>query len=636
MNQILFFSFLIFLFAGIGMSFVWLRLSARESRLLTLLLGAASAVPFSTIAYIYGLSTNVIFWILCLWAGCGFILKLYSWRPARFFRRIRKSFVFHAIWIACAAILLAPRLAGGSQFAVYQGNRWDTFGYLESASSYSRYSFDFVEHATLADQLADPLLVQGQIQMFVRPSIHMFYGVVSHFLPGEFWDLHYAFLLSFVLLSTFACAFFLSYLFRVKSIYGMIAGAAFSLGFWGQYSLDINAWSQVASTGVLVTLTALLLRLRMRKLNLRTAILISLFSAGSLYLYPEAFVVVGACSALSAVVSALWLRNPRTLILPAVGGTIGVAAGFLFFHGTIQFILTQLLYSKTSAVDWWKIYQAFFLGRDLIDFDPALLQKSAREMFSLLPAKSIFFGISDFVSGLFGFYFVTPTEHAVRIWKFTARLVLSALCIVLSAGFVYSVTHFYKRRRKNSDSTAIPAVAVSVFIPAAACIVLFLVLRQSYWAAGKALSYFSPFFVSLLAWSAFEKTRPLFYAASVIFITLHVWAGAGRIPAAAHKSGIHYAYPYPVADPQIKASHNWDFHRFDEDVKSCHVVRIESPEIWFGRYAMLYLTSRQKPFVTDMPVDTLFGFAKTKMGVMPEKRHDCLLRESGIRPVVEL
>ncbi len=625
MKQILFFAYFFCLFTGIGLLIrPWLRLSLKESRFLTALLGAAFAVPFSNIAYYYGLTTHLIFWILSVLAFCGLVAHFWRVRP-RLLRGFRKSALFHLMWLASAALLVAPRLAGGSQFAVYQANRWDTFGYLESASSYARYPFAFVEKAGLSDQLADPLLVQGQIQMYVRPAIHMFFGVASHLFPGDAWDLHYTFLTLFVFLSIPAAGFLLSSLFGMRSFAAWIAGACFALGFWGQYALDINAWSQVASAGILVTLTALILRPRSLRLTPRGTALVALFTAGAVYTYPEAFLVVTACSGAAAAAAALLLRSPRRLLLPAAGGLAGLALALFFYKGTLQFILTQLLYSKTSAVDWWKVYQAFFLGRDLIDFDPSLLKKGFPEMLSMMPARSILYGISDFVSGIFGLYFSTPTENAARSWKLASRILLSGLCVTLCLAVFASLRSAYGRLQRRPA-----AIAVPLFLAFGAGVVGLLVFRHSYWAAGKALSYFSPFFVAFLAWPIAARQRKFYFAAAVVYACLSIAAGVSRIAAARHANGIHYSYPYPIVDNDIKTGHDWNLHRFDAAVRDCRVVRIETNDSWFERYVMLYLTAQEKQYVTDRPVDKLFGQSDTKMGRMPAKIPDCILTEAGI------
>src|SRR5687768_13485105 len=93
-------------------------------------LGYAVLSVAAPIAYRWGLSIPA-FMIASAVLGIG----LGVWRLRARRDSFDRRFAVLAIGTVVGAtlVLLAPRFVGGDQFAVFQGNQWDTFGYLQSA-----------------------------------------------------------------------------------------------------------------------------------------------------------------------------------------------------------------------------------------------------------------------------------------------------------------------------------------------------------------------------------------------------------------------------------------------------------------------------------------------------------------------
>ncbi len=123
------------------------------------------------------------------------------------------------------------------------------------------------------------------------------FALIGVLVPGGIAVGGYAFLCSFAIAGLLAFKGFLLQIFGPAGSRGVLAAllvsGSYACGFWGQYSLDIDAWSQVAATPLLMSAWALIFAIltepvpigRDRRAGLVAAL--GLLIAGSLYFYPE-------------------------------------------------------------------------------------------------------------------------------------------------------------------------------------------------------------------------------------------------------------------------------------------------------------------------------------------------------------
>ncbi|MEO9185100.1 MAG: hypothetical protein ABI467_16505, partial [Kofleriaceae bacterium] len=226
-------------------------------------------------------------------------------------------------WLVAALVLLAPRWTGGDQFAVFQGNQWDTYGYLDSALSYATRPYHSIHAAGPLELLRNPLFAIAQGQLDERPSVHELYALFSRIAPGQAYRLYYTFLVWFmaqlVLVGLFVARTVLP---RARPWAWLAIAVAFPLGFWGQYVVDINAWSQIASAPLLFAMFGFVLLAPgawSRRDGWRLAGGLAVACAGAVYLYPEGFFI--SCAALvpvGAVATAWPMLRTRRLELARV------------------------------------------------------------------------------------------------------------------------------------------------------------------------------------------------------------------------------------------------------------------------------------------------------------------------------
>ena len=513
-------------------------------------------------------------------------------------------------WIATTLLLLAPRWAGGDQFAVFQGNHWDTYGYLESAVVYARKPYSTLVSATDKDYLANPLYPVARGNLEARPSVHLLYATFSRIAPGQAYRLYYPFLVVFFAQFVLVAMFFLrNALPSAPAIAWLVPAVAFPLGFWGQYVFDINAWSQISAIPVLFLFLALVIHAAIvpdtEGSKVRLPIVIGVVVAGGLYLYPEGFAVYAAAVVPIGVAIPLlaMIRARRFSLRPFVPltGLLGVATGVLY-PPTFHFIAAQIAGSGVK-VPWWQFFQVFFLGRDGV-------------------AGSGPDRVIDFVAGIFGLYFVTPSADTSDVTSCLQRIAIAVIVIALLLSLGFLVSGRAKLRRELSPESR-PMIrawgtgAVLLLVPAA-----LLALQENYWPAGKAVSYAAPVFVTLLCVPiaygfAHRALRPLRWVVC-IFVAIQIGAGFVRVTAATSQDGIHYAAPYPaIGNPGLKKDFGWDLSELESLVPRDARVYIGIWDPWVDSQLQVFLFSRKNRYVKVVPVNTNVGASGREVGTMP-------------------
>ncbi|HEY6034200.1 MAG TPA: hypothetical protein VIV58_08075 [Kofleriaceae bacterium] len=496
-------------------------------------------------------------------------------------------------WLVASLLLLAPRWTGGDQFAVFQGNQWDTYNYLESAIAYATKPYHAVHSAGSLQLLRNPLFTVAQGQLDQRPSVHELYALFSRVAPGQAYRLYYTFLIWFmaqlVLVMLFVARNVLP---RAPPWTWLAIAVAFPLGFWGQYVVDIDAWSQIASAPLLFAMFGFVLlapNAWSRRDAWRIAGGLALACAGAVYLYPEGFFI--SCAALIPVgtVAIAWpmLRARRfelARVIPLTGFA-GVVASALY-PPVLHFLIQQVMWSAGNRMPWWQFFQRFFVGRDDVWGDG-------------------FARVADFVAGVFGCYFVTPSSEDGPV----AMAIRIAILVGL-AGLILAFVRFARDDRPERPQILMwGATALVLLAPAA-----YIATTGNYWAAGKVLSYAAPVLVTALCISIARPGRWRWFAA--VFIAVQVVAGLVRIPAATWDSHAGFAAPYPsVQNRGLKHDIGWDLRVLEPLLDSHSKVSLYPEEPWTENALMVFMAARGIPFVKQSPVTS--GPGGNELGKMP-------------------
>jgi hypothetical protein len=549
-----------------------------------------------------------------------------------------------AAWLAALVVLALPRWVGGDQFSVFQGNEWDTFGYLESALVYARVPYDVVVAAGKAEFLRNPLFLSAtRVGIGSRPSVMLLFAAFSGIASSESFRLHYAFLVALIAQAVPVAAFLVrSWAPRAPLAVVAAVGLAFALGFWGQYVFDLNAWSQIASVAPLLVAFGLLVEAGSlerpglpRDAAPRLAAALGIVVAGATYLYPEslAYHLAVLVPLVAAAIALRCWRGGRVVpsrFVPLLG-VGGVAAGFLF-HETMEFALGQIAFGTGETVPshWWRFFQAFFIGRDGVSDGSAL-------------------GAIDSVAALVGLYFATPSEPDGLV-AVLQRLALGAAILGLLAALTAALRRGPEREAPKELSpeaaeTAEPGAAAlslsrlrlaalalaGLLLPAAV-----LLERESYWPAGKALSFVSPVLVLVLALPLASGISLRGWTwlrwVTAAFVAFQLATGIARV-AAIDATGLHWAWPYPSSqEPERKEAIRWDVEPLSEALSGARRVTLAEMDPFFAHYLWSVLWARGVDAFQRGPIVTSFGRGENLGAMVPPWKGDALVAqaESGL------
>jgi hypothetical protein len=499
--------------------------------------------------------------------------------------RGRNAKIVVGVWLVAALLLLAPRWIGGDQFAVFQGNYWDTYGYLDSAMAYATRSYHSIHDAGQLQLLRNPFFAIAQSQLGERPSVHELYAMFSRVEPGHAYRLYYAFLVFFmgqvVLVGMFVARNALP---RANVSAWIAIAVVFPLGFWGQYVVDINAWSQIAATPLLFALFGLALHIPAMpspREAWRLAAGLALAVAGAVYVYPEGFLIyvvaLAPVATVSLVIAMVRARRFDASRLIPLCGVMGIAAAGLY-PPVLHFLIRQVTWTAGTNVPWWQFFQRFFVGRDDV-------------------WGAGFGRVADFVASLLGGYFATPTSADDWLQR--------VIVLVAVAGVILGVAQ--QLRARDPAIVTWVATGLLLLVPA-----VYLAHRGNYWAAGKVVSYAAPVFVTALCLPLAGSSRWRWFAGA--YVVLQLCTAFARVPAAA--DGVGFAPPYPaVQGVGNKVSIGWNLQRLEPLLDEHSKVTIHPSDPWTENNVMVFLTSRAIPWVKQSPVTATPGGAP--IGTMP-------------------
>jgi len=335
--------------------------------------------------------------------------------------------------------------------------------------------------------------------------------------------------------------------------------SALTVGFFQQYVVDINAWSQLAAQPLyllIVAFTALAFDYRRFETGgtLGTVRLGAIFGAllgAVLYLYPEALSIYGIAAA-AVLLLAIGQRESRSTALFGLAGLgLGACAAvllcLLFWTGTLEYMFRQLGHTAGNPPDWWKYFSRYLFGSEQ---DYLAVLTNPGSSYGQIAAAWFSLPVESVIAGL-GLHFLLPTASWPVVLAFGCKIVLYCFLAVLMKGAAGGVARIW---RANPAGNAARMTGACI----AGCIVPFGILSMGhYWAAGKGLSMAAPLLFLLI-------TTPLLAKPDVAILVTE-FAGAG-LPG------------LPTAAAQIsnqKGALDWNYRRWATEIRKCNGVIIE-------------------------------------------------------------
>jgi hypothetical protein len=594
----------LFLYVGFGLpAAAWLRRIGAATLLLTPTLGIAALTLFVTWLYLAGLDALAIGVAAAVLSLIS--LALFRGTVREILAQIGREPVAALLCLGFCLILAAPILTGRLDFTISRGNPWDNFSYLKTAAIFAELRYPDVAHASADDIAANPLLENPTGMLEGRPAVKFLYAVLGRLVPGSLAIAGYPFLCGLMIAGLLAFAGFLQQVLarpgERRAIVAILLAGAYAGGFWGQYPADIDAWSSVAATPVLLAAWTLVLAILTAPAALpaerRVPILVlALAIAGALYLYPEGCIYHGLI--LAGVVAAaecpgLRLAGRRSLvILGAV--VLSLLAAAVFWNGTAGFIAGQAQIATSQPIFWWQYFDAYLFGLDpdlnksLSDAAGAALATLPAEA-PLVPTRPIAFLTGG--AGLLGAYFLTPGRYDAIDPLDAAKAVL--LLAVLVGAAISLVVGW--RSRLRSYRLLLGAVAIGLVGS------MLLVERGQAWAAGKAISYIAPLLcLALTAPALIAARRQSAWLSAAPWCAAQAWFIALALSGLGNANGIRLPAPYPDWQSEgIKGDNRWDIAAQMARVKTCASVRVVALDEFFRDYASIALFEAHKPYAFE-------------------------------------
>ena len=373
--------------------------------------------------------------------------------------------------VLCLGLLTAPLAAGNKGYAVFRGNASDSFIYMFLARYFDEHprawSFSLSEDDVKA---AAPMLGPSRSMLNIRWTSGAMLTACSRLGGLGILEFQYSFTLVSYLIFFAAMLPFLTAM-GLSATAAAVSALALTTGFYGQMVLDIRAFSQINTLGLVIMLAyALSLPTPAdRGGAIRRAVLLGLCYLASFVNYTEIFpMIIGATAAYLTAKAMLGRLTRRESAVQVAGLALGLIATwpvrFLYAH-----MLAQIHFTETAPQLWSDAY------------------------FSWL--------FYDVPAGIFG---LPLLETGFSPWPAWAGLDWPGwLVSVLAWGLAGLLTLGAVRALADTKRDA-PLAALTFAAASLAAFALFC-YKGTPWVAGKGLSYFYPAIAALLLYAALAR-----------------------------------------------------------------------------------------------------------------------------------
>jgi hypothetical protein len=451
----------------------------------------------------------------------------------------------------------SPLKVGGYNLRVFQGNHWDQLSYVGISQSLSRYRLhDLASGYEMSLHVKDPVSIIAMNSLKSRPNVELLYSTMISPLKLSVIDFAYSFQLVLLAVLLATIIGFVKHFIDVELTVGRIfvirmLSVAFICGFWGQYLLDLNAWSSL-SVGPIIMFLFVVCDKWSNTSDVATGLLLISTLVSLTLLYPEAMIFIAPFLALYFSIRIQQLRkvNLKQVFKSSIILSISVVILAISYYKPLEFGFQQLKFGNSnSSENWGAYFQAFFVGQD-----GRLGGPSGILMYSVPMAIS-------------GMYFLAPQSLGAMSFPNTLQniwVVVASISLVL-----FAITTAFKKRKE--------AIFLA-FLPAA--IIVPLVAKFStVWVAGKAVNYLIALLFSLVVIMILEieiKRGSIKYVCMIVITT--GWAmtqfafAIDRIQSV-QEFGIPHKPPYiSIQDNSLKMNQDWSIKK--AQFKECSVVEV--------------------------------------------------------------
>ena len=408
-----------------------------------------------------------------------------------------------------ALLIALPFIIGGYQFAILRGNGTDAFNYVTMADGLSRFPLDWIltqTKETLSAQSPNFSLAQDLLKTrWSTSALLAFASGAFGISPVEF---EYVFTLTLMLVLFNALVGALS---ATRSLTQLTVWlpVVFVVGFWGQFTLDIRAFSQIASLPILVLLIGWLLSHADRPGPIfRYGVsLTAILFAALFFQYPEIVVAFLPGAGLIFLIR-LWRAHKES----------GLTAEDVMALVSVSFVTLLLSAPLIKFVIGFAFEQGRFAVNKSLGWEGAY-----------------FAWMKNPIRGLWGMG-VNPGLGSSYLDNAFA-VVAFIIALGLTLGVAFRAAMLVQTRQRMHGN--LPEMGLLLLAASGLMGGVVLVARENIWAAGKVLSYFA---ILIPIWMAiYLSTRKsvvsssrLYKAAShILWVSIFAWGAMNLVLAVA-------------------------------------------------------------------------------------------------------
>ena len=270
---------------------------------------------------------------------------------------------YWVILFLVATILALPFFIGGYEFAILRGNGTDAFNYVTMSDALSHFSLKWIQgQSTIVLAENSPTLPLAQSLLATRWSTSALLAMMANALGISSIEFEYVFTLVLMLVLFNALASVMTAN-RMLSRLTLVLSMAFVVGFWGQFILDIRAFSQIASLPFLVLSVGRVTSPNTSDEVLRYGVfLTSLIIAALIFQYPEVVLAYSPGFALIIFLRlwrqrhcdvVLYIRQRKNYIFSGLLSLLMISPliGFMF-----NFASSQAKFALGANIGWDSAY----------------------------------------------------------------------------------------------------------------------------------------------------------------------------------------------------------------------------------------------------------------------------------------
>jgi hypothetical protein len=461
---------------------------------------------------------------------------------------------------------LVTLFLGGSAFHMLRGNGTDSFNYATMAMALEHLPLS-VFYKTDAQTLIglNPSLGLAKSLLTSRWATGALMGWCAGISGSAAVQVTFAFGFLCLALAAGPC-FLVARLICLNPWQAAGITVAILTGFWAQVVLDMQALSHLHALPIVLLWTFLVIEIQgqlWKPWMIKEGFVLLLATCALFLAYPEIlpFLLLGL------VLHYTWMlvrRRARLIqvIIACLPLALGLASAFFISPSLLDFLRFQLHYGAAGINTWHRDYFSWLYQNPL--------------------------------AGLWGLNFIDlgqlGTDSSAAIpWQ----VLMGLLGLILTFAAIVFLVQSVRERENLPARSLVAALLIAGFLQ-----VLALLIRQQWWAAGKAVSFFVPFLWLGAGWSVFawpkqpELHRQAAFAkviriVGVIWVASQIWMGIARIGIAATGS-----------DYKGYMSHHGFYRQYDSNLApirkalgkpASDPIAVITGEPWLAEYVSLSL-----------------------------------------------